>query len=143
MPDTLQAFVTTGILGPLSLGMERATLVATLGEPAKYFASGGREILRYGALQVELVQRRVTGISLSCLTEGEEPLPLPLADLGLPSASTDVFAFAAMLNASDADWRIDNRNTFDRQLCIATTAGVRIYFDLDQRELQKLELYSE
>jgi hypothetical protein len=80
------------------------------------------------------------GINLTLV--GRLPAPAELG-IELPKPDSTPYDICAFLDDAQIEWEIDQRWTFDRQLCLATRAGVRFYFDIGSRELESVRLDRE
>jgi hypothetical protein len=138
MISTLLQFLASSVLGPLRVGITASKVVEQLGTAfERSVADDGTEIWKYGPLQITLANANLVAVKLDCLAGGA--LPPPLQDIAIPSPDTTAYAFIDLLDETGVGWEIDSALSFDRQLCILTEGGVRIYFDLDHRELQSLQ----
>lgn len=130
MSDCVTAFLKTGRLGPLHLGMTRQQVVDAIGEPDDMGYSQRRDpfnncVLLYGEtdkvnLQLPLKEGRVTGIWLyfrgsddvSSLPHWMDPETCPLTGSMMLN---DFFSLADQL---DLPWRLDYPWTFEDQTAL-------------------------
>jgi len=142
MTNLLLTFFSTGVLGGLARGMTRSELIAVLGDTTDTFQSSSDiEYLRYGPLQVRLDGDQVTQILLNCIAGTETRLPSVFLETELPPPSLELYTILEELDAHQISWSVDQAWSFDRQVCIATVGGVRLYFDLDRRGLQTIQAF--
>lgn len=140
MTDLFVMFLRTAKLDVLELGMPPEGVASFLGSPTQQARSGAGNVWRYGPVELTLGMNGVTRIKLNLLTE--DPPPVAIKALVLPSGKT-IDELLSILGDLDISWQVDVIHTFDRQLCIQTEAGVRVFVDLDQRELQSAQVTTE
>lgn len=138
MNEHAYEFLRTGSMMGLRVGATLEDVRRLFGTPLQRYRSEltGEEVLKYGALQITVMEGCVEAVTVSY---SGEPLPPPLSIVSIPDAHVDLYTLLEELDAHAIGWAIASTETFDRQLTLVTAGGVRIYFDLDQRELQRFE----
>lgn len=113
------------------------SVIKVLGVPDGQFRFEASEVLKYGDLQLFFESGLLVKIILSFV----HPVVIRSnhACVEISSKST-VEEFIDVCDALEVSWSINQTLTFDRQLCLSTNARTNVFFDLDRRELSRIQL---
>lgn len=144
----LLAFLRTGNLAPLAVGMSRQEVEACLGEPDDVSVAHKPLIWKYGPLQLTFDHTShyaLAGVGLHTI-DLDKPLPSALGDLSadpLLSRRTSVQAFETWLEPADAGLARDEDLTFADQIGLRAGPGVSIVFSAEGALLDKIVYLAE
>lgn len=136
---SLRDFLESGQLGPVRVGQGEDQLRAELGEPDDATEIGpDTHILKYGSLELHVVDRAVTLIGLYFRELGDLPASLRISGY-VPRHATGIEEFMRFLDQVEVRYETDPRLTFGDQVCLRVGAGVLAVFDAHGNEMDSLQ----
>jgi hypothetical protein len=142
MKDRLTQFLQNGSIEAIQIGTFETQVIAILGVPDGEHVDRltGTRIAKYKDIELSLRGGIVAEIQVSIGANGVQfPAGLGESRVTLKS-NTAIYDILNLLDEQDITWSIDSTFTFDKQLCIVTQAGTRIFVDLEYRELQSISI---
>ncbi|AFY56811.1 hypothetical protein Riv7116_4389 [Rivularia sp. PCC 7116] len=135
----LKDFLKTGKLGKIHIGICIRDVIKILGKPElSTQIKPNIDIYKYGDLELTFDCRIIKQIKIS-LNHNSPQIPNQLAkEIWSIKQSTKIEDLLDIIDNYEISWRVHEKWSFDRQLCLVTEAEVLLYFDLDRREFQSL-----
>jgi len=124
-------FLITGSLGPLHLGLDRATIVHLLGEPDGTLVSSRTvETIRYGNVQLQLTKEQVVLISLDFAPQPPGSKQVFEYVPWSPTSSVSKEDFERAVSHQEIEFTIDTATTYGSFLTLrASRSGTHVAFN--------------
>ncbi len=128
--------LTTGSLGPLRLGLDRATIIHLLGEPdGTLLSSRTVETIRYGNLQLQLTKGQLVLISLDFAPQPPGSKQVFEYAPWSPTSSLSKDDFERDVSHQNIEFSIDTATTYGACLTLRVSgSGTHVTFNEGQLE---------
>jgi hypothetical protein len=129
-------FLTKATFKQIKLGDSRERVEDILGPSEGECKSNDAIIEKRGCMQFTYTADRLD--TIACVMPGKEPPFFLIGDNSQLSSKLSFYDFLDFCDDHSVPWRVSQKWSFDRQLCIQVSQKVVVYFDLHNRELQKI-----
>ncbi|MBV6621431.1 MAG: hypothetical protein KI793_00500 [Rivularia sp. (in: Bacteria)] len=135
----LKDFLKTGKLGKIHLGASLEDIIKILDKPKLSTRVKPQiDIWKYDDLELMFDNAILKQIKIS-LNDTNPQIPLQLTkEVWEINKFMKLEDLLNIIDNYEISWRVHEKWSFDRQLCLETEAGVLFFLDLDRRELQFL-----
>jgi len=131
----IDKFLSDGQIDPLSFGMSRDEVELALGKAEGEYEYEDVTIEKRGALQLHYSNNSLFSIIWSVCDDDDLPIEI---NGKCPTKTTTINQFLDACDENAIPWKIEQSQSFDRQLAIRTSSKVVVFFDLDFREFQRI-----
>lgn len=140
---SLRSFLKTGKLGEIQLGVCLEDVRNILDKPKlSTQVKPNIDIWKYDDLELTFDNGTIKQIKIG-LSNTNPKIPNKLAeDVWQVNQSMKIEELLDLIDNYEISWRVNEKWSFDRQLCLVTEGKVFLFLDLDRREFQSLVVVS-